>query len=85
MFEKVGVRGKLRRGGAGADSGPIVKKGVPGLGLLEHSTHYFDYHHSPAAPLDKVDPVEFKQSLAAFTLMTWLLAEMPEPLPRAGD
>ncbi|MDQ7007196.1 MAG: M20/M25/M40 family metallo-hydrolase [Acidobacteriota bacterium] len=66
---------KLTRGGAGADIGPIVKKGVPGLGLRVDSTHYFDYHHSAADTLDKVDEEEFRRSLAAFTLMSWLLAD----------
>ncbi len=66
---------EMTRGGAGADIGPIVGKGVPGLGLRVDSTHYFDYHHSAADTLDKVDESEFRRSLAAFTLMSWLLAD----------
>ncbi|MDH3283827.1 MAG: M28 family peptidase [Acidobacteriota bacterium] len=74
----------LRRGGSGADILPIVEEGVPGLGLIVDSTHYFDYHHTAADTFDKVEPSELKDALAAFTLMTWLLAELPEPLPRSG-
>lgn len=69
-------------GSPGADISPLVAEGVPGLGLGVDSTHYFDYHHTEADTLDKVDPTEFKDSVAAFTLMAWLLAEAPEPLPR---
>jgi carboxypeptidase Q len=81
LFEPLGAT-MLRRGGSGADIGPIVRLGVPGMGLVVDSSHYFDYHHTKADTFDKVVPEELKESLAAFTLMTWLLAEMPEPLPR---
>jgi carboxypeptidase Q len=86
LFEPLGEL-KLRRGGSGADIGPIVEEGVPGLGLMVDSTHYFDYHHTAADTFDKVEPDELREALAAFTLMTWLLAETPEPLPRlpAGE
>jgi hypothetical protein len=70
-------------GGTGADIGKIVVQGgVPGFGLLVESTHYFDYHHTEADTLDKVVPEELKDSVAAFTLMAYLAAEAPEPLPR---
>ncbi|RMG43843.1 MAG: peptidase M28 family protein [Acidobacteria bacterium] len=74
---------KLSRGGGGADIGPLVREGVPGLGLRVESTHYFDYHHTEADTLDKIDPAEYADALSAFAAMTWLLAESPDPLPRA--
>jgi carboxypeptidase Q len=73
---------ELRGRGSGADIGPIVREGVPGFGFRPDSTHYFDYHHTEADTVDKVDPDDFRDSVAAFTLMTWLLAEMDEPLGR---
>ena len=73
---------KPAQGSPGADIGPMVALGVPGLGIGIESTHYFDYHHTEADTLDKVVPADFKDSVAAFTLMAWLLAESPDPLPR---
>ncbi|MFN7967098.1 MAG: M20/M25/M40 family metallo-hydrolase [Acidobacteriota bacterium] len=70
------------KGSPGADIGPMVALGVPGVGISIESTHYFDYHHTEADTLDKVVPADFKDSVAAYTLMAWLLAESPEPLPR---
>ena len=49
--------------------------------LLDVRT-YFDYHHTPADTLDKVDPLEMKKQVAVLAMLTWYLAEMPEPLKR---
>lgn len=73
---------KLDRGGSGADISAMVADGVPGLGLMTRNEHYFDSHHSAADTPDKVEPAALNDALAAFALMTWLLAELPAPLPR---
>ncbi len=72
----------VKRGGSGADISPAVRTGVPGLGFSVDGQRYFDYHHSELDTPDKVNPDELKDAVAAYALMTWLLAEMPEPLPR---
>lgn len=66
----------------GADTSPLVGAGVPGFGLSTDSLHYFDYHHSAADTLDKVDPRELAMNSAAVAVLTYTLAEMPERLPR---
>ena len=67
----------------GSDIEPIVKAGVPGIGIIPDSRHYFDYHHSAADTLDKVDPQELKENAAAMAVMGYAIAAMPEPLPRS--
>jgi carboxypeptidase Q len=67
----------------GTDIDPIVKAGVPGIGIIQDGRHYFDYHHSAADTLDKVDPQELKENAAAMAVMAYALAAMPEPLPRS--
>ena len=74
--------GRITRGGGGADIGPIMEEGVPGMGLRVDGTHYFWYHHTDADTIDKLDPAEFNQCVAAMAVMAWVAAEMPEPLPR---
>jgi carboxypeptidase Q len=59
----------------GADTTPLIDAGVTGFGLVPDSLHYFDYHHSPADTLDKVDPHELAQNTAALVALTWELAE----------
>jgi carboxypeptidase Q len=58
----------------GADIDPLTQLGVPSFGLVPEPLHYFDYHHSPADTLDKVDPAELAQSTAAVAAMAWVLA-----------
>ena len=40
----------------GSDISPMLADGVPGIGLSQDGTRYFDIHHSPDDTLDKVDP-----------------------------
>lgn len=59
----------------GADTSPLVEAGVPGFGFVPDPLHYFDYHHTPADTLDKVDPNELAQDAAAIVGLTWILAD----------
>lgn len=58
----------------GADTSPLIDAGVPGFGLVPTPRHYFDYHHSAADTLDKVDPKALAQNTAAIAGLAWILA-----------
>ncbi len=73
---------EIAPGGAGADVGPLTALGVPGLGLQVDGTRYFWYHHSEADTMDKLDPREMAQCVAAMAVMAYVIADMPETLPR---
>lgn len=62
----------------GADTGTLVKTGVPGFGFVPDSTLYFDYHHSPADTLDKVNADDLARDTAAIAALTWTLADSVE-------
>ncbi|HTP86598.1 MAG TPA: M20/M25/M40 family metallo-hydrolase, partial [Bryobacteraceae bacterium] len=47
--------GEITAGGGGSDIGPLMRDGVPGLGERTVGTHYFDWHHTEADTLDKVN------------------------------
>ncbi len=66
----------------GFDLDPLVEAGVPGIGIMQDGRKYFDYHHTAADTLDKVDPRELRENAAAMAVMGYALAAMPEPLPR---
>lgn len=70
----------IRPGGFGADIDPLMKDGVPALGHLTTMARYFDWHHTEADTLDKVDPVEFRKNIAVLAVMAYVLADMPERL-----
>lgn len=76
--------GAMVKGGGGADIGPIMALGVPGLGLNVDGTKYFWYHHTEADTIDKLDPNEMARCVAAMAVMAYVAADMPETLPRAS-
>jgi carboxypeptidase Q len=58
----------------GSDVGPMIQAGQPGVGLSQDGTRYFDYHHTPDDTLDKVDPAQLRQNVAAWTATLAVLA-----------
>ena len=73
---------RIRAGGGGADISEMKPARVPLIGLDVESARYFDWHHTPADTLDKVEPAALARGTAAMAAMAYLLAEMPETLPR---
>jgi carboxypeptidase Q len=69
-------------GELGADINPLQVAGVPGFSPLVDARHYFDYHHTAADTLDKVDPQNLRTQVATLAVLAYYLAELPEPLPR---
>jgi carboxypeptidase Q len=72
----------ISRGGGEADIGPLMERGVPGMGLLTQSDRYFWFHHTDGDTLDKLDPADFARCVAVFAIMAYVVADLPEPLPR---
>lgn len=70
------------QGSPGADISVLVNAGVPGLGLRNDSTNYFDIHHTDADTLDKMDKTDLALNVATMAVMVYILADMPEALPR---
>jgi Zn-dependent M28 family amino/carboxypeptidase len=71
---------KITAGGGGSDIEPMMRDGVPGLGERTTGAHYFDWHHTEADTLDKVNPMDFRKNVASLAVMTWVLADMPGKL-----
>ena len=59
----------------GADTSPLIGAGVPGFGFLPDPRYYFDFHHTPADTLDKVDPKALAQDTAAIAALAYVIAE----------
>ncbi|RST31035.1 peptidase M28 family protein [Sphingomonas ginkgonis] len=67
------VPGKLDEA-EGSDIGGMIDAGQPGVGLSQDGTRYFDIHHTPDDTLDKIDPEQLRQNVAAWTAMLAVLA-----------
>ncbi len=60
---------------SGADVGPMVREGVPGIGMEHAATHYFDVHHTQADTLDKIDKDDLAHNAAALATFAYALAQ----------
>ncbi len=64
-------------GEGGADISPWLQLGVPNFGLVVQGEKYFDYHHTAADTVDKVDAKELARCAATMAVVAWQLAERP--------
>jgi carboxypeptidase Q len=70
-------------GGGGADIGPIAQAGgVPMMAYSGDATKYFTIHHTPADTVERILPAEVSKAAASLAVMTYVVAEMPERLPK---
>jgi carboxypeptidase Q len=81
LLEPIGAR-KLTHGGGGVDISPLMKDGVPGMGLNVDGGRYFWYHHSDADTVDTIDPRNFNLCAAALAVVAYVVADLPVPIPR---
>ena len=71
-----------RDSGAGSDIDPLDEAGVPTLSPIVDTRKYFDYHHSAADTLDKIQPEDIRRQVAVLAMMAYYLADSPDVLPR---
>jgi Zn-dependent M28 family amino/carboxypeptidase len=67
---------------AGADITGLQISGVPCIGLSNDMTNYFDWHHTAADTVDKLDREELALSVAAVAVVAQGLADAKHTLPR---
>ena len=60
------------------------RPGVAAIDLSQDGTRYFDYHHTPDDTLDKIDPAQLRQNVAAWTAMLAAVADAPGSDRRNG-
>lgn len=77
------VRGSGKADG-GTDVEPVIEKQrLAVVDLNQDGTHYFDLHHTPDDTLDKVDPAELAQNVAAWTEVLKVVANEAGPITSA--
>jgi carboxypeptidase Q len=81
----LGVEQGNNDAGGGADLGPMSPSRVPVISLAQDASEYFDYHHTANDTLDKIDPKDLDQNVAAWTAVAYAVADMPGDLGRAPE
>jgi Zn-dependent M28 family amino/carboxypeptidase len=66
----------------GSDISAMAQAGVPALGIMQDGRTYFNYHHSAADTLDKIEPRALRENAAAMVVMGYALACTDQPIPR---
>jgi len=79
LLEAIGAN-QIVAGGSGTDVAPLLQDGTVTLDLFNLREHYFDWHHSHADTLDKIDPQNLRRCTAALAVMAYVLADMPGAL-----
>ncbi len=69
------VRGGSEVPGGGPDILPLERQKVPTVRLQQNGMDYFDLHHTPDDTLDKINPKELAQNVAAYAAMVYLIAD----------
>ncbi|MFK7865654.1 MAG: M20/M25/M40 family metallo-hydrolase [Pseudohongiellaceae bacterium] len=70
------IRGGSNVPGGGPDISPMAARGVPTVNLMQNGLDYFDLHHTPDDTLDKIDPDQLAQNVAAYVVFAFLAAEL---------
>jgi carboxypeptidase Q len=66
----------------GTDVAPLGEAGVPTFAPIQDARTYFNYHHTAADTLDKINPKELQENCAVVAALAYTLANMPQSLPR---
>jgi hypothetical protein len=85
LLKPLGVEASDEVADGGADLIPMGPARVPVFALSQDGTTYFDYHHTSNDTLDKVDPKNLDQNVAAWVAFAYAAAEMPGDFGRSPE
>lgn len=71
-----------QQGGVLSDAGQMTQKGVPSFAPWFDTRFYFNYHHTEADTLDKINPKELAEVGALNVVLAYGLANIEQNLPR---
>jgi len=77
--------GEAKKGGGGADIGPLRAAGVPMFSPSQDMARYFDLHHTADDTFDKIDREELATGVATVAALLYTLAEAETPPERIPE
>jgi hypothetical protein len=82
VLDEIGAETLVAAPETGEDIAGLTEKGVPSFAPVQDSRFYFNYHHTAADTLDKVDPRHLNENAAVMTVLAYALADSAEAAPR---
>ena len=85
-LQPLGIGRGQQKAGGGADVQAIIRNNnLAVIDLQQDGTRYFDLHHTPDDTLDKIDPEQLRQNVAAWTTVLSIVgnsdADLTMPAP----
>jgi hypothetical protein len=74
-LQSLGITQGANTANGGPDLTPLREAGVPIVDLTQNGMDYFNYHHTPDDTLDRIDPEELRQNVAAYAMFAYIAAE----------
>lgn len=75
VLAPLGIERGGNEAGGGADVYAMRQLGMPVASLVQDGTEYFDHHHTANDTLDKIDAKDLDQNVAAYVVLSYLVAE----------
>lgn len=85
LMAPLGIARRTAPGGSGPDLIPLTRMGLPGFSLGQNGLDYFDLHHTPDDTLDKINPHNLDQNVAAYAVFLWLAANTDVEFRKTAD
>jgi hypothetical protein len=82
VLDSIGAETLVSAPETGADIDGLAEKGVPSFAPVQDSRFYFNYHHTAADTVDKVDLRHLNENAAVMAVLAYALADSAEPAPR---
>ncbi len=76
VLEPLGIEYGDNKAGGGPDIIHSKKAGMAVATLSQDGIDYFDYHHTANDTLDKINPENLSQNVAAYAAFVWLMTEI---------
>ncbi len=76
VLDRLGIAPGNNQAFGGPDMTFLRQAGVPVVSLNQNGWDYFDLHHTPDDTLDKIDPAEMAQNVAAYAAFIYLASEL---------
>ena len=83
VLQPLGIAMGGNQATGGPDMGPLRALGMPVVTLKQNGWDYFDLHHTADDTLDKINPANITQNVAAYAAFVWLVANMDGDLRAA--
>ena len=74
--------GIIRANETGTDVIPVSVAGVPTFDPIQDARTYFNYHHTAADTLDKIDPQTNRENTSLLAVVGYFLANIDQKLPQ---